>query len=133
MKSTTDGDCLELSPEIIDLVVRLLSMIQIGGFRNVPMPGQGTLAWVDGPLSKSLCMHFSQDNVLKEPVELDKTFTARNIERIAGIRIEWTSNLLDHLRMHHDDTSVALFHHASFLNFQDDRDVLFCIPGVPLA
>jgi hypothetical protein len=120
VKSAIDGDCAELSPGIIDLTVRLLLMIQIGGFRNVLMPGQETLTWVDGSLSDSLSAHFSCDNVLKDSVELDKTFTARNVERIAGIRIVWTSNLLDHLRMRDDDTSVALFHHASFLNFQKD-------------
>lgn len=120
LKSTTEGDCPGLSSEIIDLTVRLLLMIQIGGFRNVLMPGQETLAWADGPLSDSLTMHFTRDNVLKVSVDLDKTFTARNIERIAGIRIVWTNNLLDHLRMRDDDTSVALFHHASFLNFQKD-------------
>lgn len=118
LKSDTDGACQELCSEIIDLTVRVLLMIQIGGFRNVLMPGQETLAWGDGPLSNSLNSHFSRDNVLKDSVDLDKTFTARNVERIAGIRIVWTSNLLDHLRMGDNDTSVALFHHASFLNFQ---------------
>lgn len=119
-KLATEGDCPELSSEIIDLIVRLMGMIQIGGFRNVLMPGQETLVWVNGPLSDSLGTHFSRNNVLKDSVELDRTFTARNIERIAGIRIVWTSNLLDHLRMRDDDTSVAIFHHASFLNFQKD-------------
>ena len=117
LKSTTEGDCPGLSSGIIDLTVRLLLMIQIGGFHNVLIPGQETLAWADGSLSDSLTMQFTRDNILKDSVDLDKTFTARNIERIAGMRIVWTNNLLDHLRMRDDDT-VALFHHASFLNFQ---------------
>ena len=117
LKSTTEGDCPGLSSEIIDLTVRLLLMIQIGGFHNVLIPGQETLTWADGSLSDSLTIPFTRDYVLKDAVDLEKTFTARNIERIAGIRIVWTNNLLDHLRMRDDDT-VALFHHASFLNFQ---------------
>jgi hypothetical protein len=120
LKSSTNGDCPKLSSEIVDLAVRLVMMIQTGGFRNVLMPSQETLTWVDGPLSNALSTHFSRDNVLKDSVGLDSTFTARKIERIAGIRIVWTSNLLDHLRMRDDDTSVAIFHHASFLNFQKD-------------
>ena len=118
MEIALAGNCAQLSPEIVDLTVRLLLMIQIGGFRNVHMPSQETLAWLRGPLSDSLHGNFSRDNALKDSVDLDTTFMARNIERIAGIRIVWTSNLLDHLRMLDNDSSVALFHHASFLNFQ---------------
>ena len=95
VESSVDAACRGLSSGIVDLAVRLLSMIQIGGFRNMLMPGQDSLAWMDGPFLDSLNSHFTRDNVLKESVDLVKAFTARNVERIAGIRIVWTSNLLD--------------------------------------
>jgi hypothetical protein len=95
LRSAMNGVCEVLYSEMIDLTVRLVLMIQIGGYRNVLMPGQETMAWTDGPLSDSLNAHFTRDNVLKESVDLDKSFTARSLERIAGIRIVWTSNLLD--------------------------------------
>lgn len=41
-------------------------------------------------------------------------FTARNLERVAGIRVIWTSNLADHLHLEDDDTSVRIFYHVSF-------------------
>jgi len=51
-------------------------------------------------------------------VKLDRPFTARNLERIAGLKIVWTDNLPDHLRLMRDDTEVAIYHHASFLEHQ---------------
>ena len=40
---------------------------------------------------------------------------------IAGIQITWTSNLADHLQMRDDDTRVANFNYASFLEYQRSR------------
>jgi hypothetical protein len=54
---------------------------------------------------------------MSESVKLEKIFNARNLEHIAGIKVRWTSNLADHLRMRDDDTAVELFHYASFLRF----------------
>ncbi|KAH8784710.1 hypothetical protein BGZ57DRAFT_940452 [Hyaloscypha finlandica] len=103
--SILEGHCQEVSGEIIDLTALA--------------PGQVSLVWADGPLPKSLAAYFNNHIVLKDSVELDRTFTARNIERIGGIRIVWTSNLIDHLRMR-DDRSVALFHHAAYLHYRKD-------------
>ncbi|KAF8854411.1 hypothetical protein BDZ45DRAFT_597067 [Acephala macrosclerotiorum] len=52
---------------------------------------------------------------MTEQVKLEKIFNARNLEQIGGIKIRWTSNLADHLRMRDDDTAVELFHYVSFL------------------
>jgi len=121
LKTILEGDCREVSSEVIDLSVRLLLMIQTGSFRQVLIPGQASLPWREGSICDILDTHFSHHNVLKDTIELDKAFKARNIERISGIRIVWTGNLLDHLRMSEDDTSVTIFHHASFLHFHRSR------------
>ena len=53
-------------------------------------------------------------------VKLERLFNARTIERIAGIKITWTSNLADHLRLLDDDTGVVIFHNA-FLKKMESR------------
>jgi hypothetical protein len=98
----------------VDLALRLWLMVNVGGFRRILMPGR-SLHWTDGYLRNFLISKFSLQKVLKEHVKLEKLFTAYNLARIAGIEIVWTSNLADHLRMQDDDTRVAIFHHAFFL------------------
>jgi hypothetical protein len=56
-------------------------------------------------------------------IKLEKQFNALNLQRIAGIRISWTDNLADHLRMMDGDKTVAVFYHASFLEYQKHRYV----------
>ena len=51
-------------------------------------------------------------------IKLEKMFTAPNIERIAGIKIRWTDELVDHLRLVEDGRAVVIFRHASFLKWQ---------------
>jgi hypothetical protein len=54
-------------------------------------------------------------------VKFESIFKARNFKNVAGINIIWTSNLVDHLRILEDETdgstSVAIFHHTSFLQW----------------
>lgn len=121
LKTILECDCREVSSEIVDLSVRLLLMIQTGSYRQVLIPGQASLSWTDGAICHTLSTYFSHHNVLKDTIELDKAFTARNIERISGIRIVWTGNLLDHLRLSEDDSSLTIFHHASFLHCQRSK------------
>ena len=54
-------------------------------------------------------------------VKLDRIFTTRNLERIAGLQIIWTSNILDHLRLMVDDTRIAIYHHASCLEYHKNN------------
>jgi hypothetical protein len=61
-----------------------------------------------------------------EHVKLEKIFIARNLGRIAGIEIQFTNNLADHLRlMNEDDKKVTIFHNASFLIGQRKKYVFF--------
>jgi hypothetical protein len=46
-------------------------------------------------------------------------FTARNIERVTKISIQWTDNLVDHLRLAENDQTLCIFHHASFLKHME--------------
>lgn len=107
----------------IDLAVRLLLMVNVGCLR-FGVSDNSQLSWKDGTLSDFAQKRFSPSQVLKgAPIKLEKIFNARNLQRIAGIQISWTDNLADHLSMRDDDTRVAVFHHASFLQYQKEKYV----------
>jgi hypothetical protein len=111
----------------IDLAARLYLMINICS-ANSFISGQIQIRWDSGDLSSVLNDHFNGGHVLgNDGISLAPSFTATNLERIAGIQIRPTDNLADHLRLvDQDDKIVAIFHHASFLQRQtryiDDRN-----------
>jgi hypothetical protein len=114
-------DSYEVINDSINLALRLLLMMPTGVFastgRPIALSGETKLDWKDGTVSELVNNELSPQDSMKENVKLEKIFNARNLERIAGIKIRWTSNLADHLRMRDDDKAVEIFHYASFLKF----------------
>ncbi len=111
--STTEE--LKLSIASIDLAARIWLSVSIGSIERALTPGN-IVVWDDGEtLSESLLRAVWPQSQLNENVKLPRTFTAANLERIAGLKVKWTSNLADHLALREDDTTVMLFHQASFL------------------
>ncbi|KAH7308858.1 hypothetical protein BKA65DRAFT_559725 [Rhexocercosporidium sp. MPI-PUGE-AT-0058] len=110
----------EILDGAIDLAARLHLMVNIA-VDNLVISGQAQLKWSSGILRDFLNHHFSEPQVLgNDGIKLEQMFTASNLERIAGIQIKPTDNLADHLRMiDKEDKVVAIFHHASFLNWQN--------------
>jgi hypothetical protein len=108
----------------IDLAARLLCMINLGELQY-GFSGQERLIWSENSLEHWIKGYFNAPRVFdKEHVKLEKIFSARNLGRIAGIEIQFTNNLADHLSlMSEDDKTVAIFHHASFLISQRERYV----------
>lgn len=103
----------------IDLAARLSLMTFVGRF---PFDsGQRTLTWTEKSLQNELNKSFKVTLTPLQRVKLEKFFTARSIVQIGGMRIDWTSNLADHLRLQEDDTVVSIFHHASFLRLQQKK------------
>jgi hypothetical protein len=102
----------------LDLVIRSLLMTEVGSIPN-GFSSNTPWAWNQGRLSHFLEERFTpRPTSTQEWVRLGRVFTARNIERIAGIKIKWTSNLADHLQMYDTEEGelvVDIFHHASFL------------------
>jgi hypothetical protein len=105
----------------IMLVARLLTMIDIG-----PLPyrhtNQHSLAWQDEslPLRDLLELHFQESLTnAQEDLMFEEDFTAYNLQRYAGVEIAWTDNLADHLRLSRNRKRLYVFHHASFLQWQD--------------
>ncbi|KAF7933211.1 hypothetical protein EAE99_003096 [Botrytis elliptica] len=113
-RQTTDGE--KLANGTIDLAARLVLMMDFGELKY-GFTGRQQLVWTSGSLSDFLIRSFKPPPGQDE-VKLEKGFNAQNLERIAGIEIEWTSNMMDHLRLMDDDRKLAIFHHASFLECQ---------------
>jgi hypothetical protein len=114
--ATGEDDSLDVS---IDLVVRLILMLDVGEFRNA-YSGRKRLVWEDGPISGFVQDLFNpQPSLAHDGVKLNPTFNARNLDRIAGFKVELTPNLADHLRFRDENKTVTVFHHASFLRLQD--------------
>jgi hypothetical protein len=106
----------------INLVARLLLMIKFGDVPHECLGGR-PVEWNSGTFSEFIHGHFSPPPAYSSPacthdhIKLGKQFNALNVQRIAGIRIFWTDNLADHLRMMDDDKTLAVFYHASFLEY----------------
>lgn len=110
---------VEYCEEIVFFTARLLVMMNVGRFmseahlrRNVP--------WDSSSLRDCMKDYFSEDPQMScESVKLPKAFNAWSIETVGGIKVRLTDNLADHLLLVEDDTTVLVFHHASFLECQD--------------
>jgi hypothetical protein len=108
-----------LCSEAIDLCVRLWLMIDVGtAAPNSFTFGQKRLLWqsdVHDRISAVVAAQFTAQIAIRERVRLGRSLNACNLERMVGLRIVWTNNLADHLRLTEDDSRIDIFHHASFL------------------
>jgi hypothetical protein len=101
-------------------------MIDVGELKHGFVPGQKSLLWDHGTLKDVLEERFGLPTATPlrvVRVKLDRIFNARNLERIAGLQIVWTDNISDHLRLMVDDTRIAIFHHAFFLEHHKDNPI----------
>ncbi|QKX61725.1 uncharacterized protein TRUGW13939_08880 [Talaromyces rugulosus] len=104
----------------IDLAAQLLLMLKFDANPLNAISGTTKIMWTHGTVKSSIDKHFSHEPETTEAcVFLDQDFTGHNIEQIAGIKIVWTDNLADHLRLVERDTKVAIFHHVTFLECQE--------------
>ena len=110
---------LELIDKTIDLCARLLLMIDFYQYRAFSFTDRRMLIWTSGTLQACVSLGFSRKYSLEHKnIKLERTFNAESLEKYAGIRVEPTTNLLDHLRLYDDDTLLHIFHQASFLKHQ---------------
>ncbi|KAK4185196.1 hypothetical protein QBC35DRAFT_525060 [Podospora australis] len=108
--------------DAIDLCASLLTMTEVEFKQNLAtrLSGRTPLVWEENSLQDLLDHHFApQTQLCADNGKLGKLFTARNLDRISGISIKWTTNLTDHLRLTDDDRVVLVFQCASFLKLQD--------------
>jgi hypothetical protein len=103
----------------IFLIASLFLMVEIGVPSN-GYHGRPSLVLKDGDARTVIQELFNEPPVrLNERVKFEPIFNARNFERVAGIKVECTSNLADHLRMTETSKgmSVSIFHNAVFLRW----------------
>lgn len=112
----------EIIGDAINLAIRLLLMVSTTRFKvmgQAYISGETKLDWTTGTIKEFCDTELVRPQTeMEEVVKLEKAFNARSLERIGGIKIRWTSNIVDHLRMRDDDKAVEIFHYASFLSFQ---------------
>ncbi|KAF2873889.1 hypothetical protein BDV95DRAFT_489290 [Massariosphaeria phaeospora] len=119
--SATEDELLDSS---IGLAARLLLMIDVGSLQ-FGFSGRQQLQWHKGCLKDCIHSYFCAPPALgHEGVKLHRVFHALNLERIAGVDIIATDNLLDHLRLTEDDTKLYVFNHASLLKCQYGSSIL---------
>jgi hypothetical protein len=128
VSTTTPAASYELLSDTVDFVARLLLMLDVRPVR----PGdrvinQLPISWREGTLPDLLAAQFDGTKILAVPVRLERIFTAPSLELIGDIKIVWTDNLADHLKMSEDDTQVAIYSHAQYLKLNRNQ----C--GVPVC
>lgn len=102
----------------VDLCASLLLVTDIGE-HNFKLSEREFVPWKTGTLEDAIASYFRpQRELSSNNVKIERHFNAQNLTRITGIDIIWTSNLADHLRLTENDKSIFIFHHASFLKFQ---------------
>ncbi len=122
------GSGKRLGASII-LAARLWLVISIGTFQHSQTPGR-IVPWGEGALTDSIGEAFRVSSSCTDIVKFPKSFNAASVERVAGIKICWTSNLADHLSMEDDDTKVMMFHQMSFLELHRNPRRLVCSTSV---
>jgi hypothetical protein len=122
LETSLKNDDEGLLDNAIDLTVRLWLMVHIG---KVPrgVTGQSTIAWKEGSLKAAINVQFQHQLILTDSVKFEKIFNLRNVERIADVKIQWTPNLVDHLKFTEDGKKPVLniFHYAMFLRYHEKR------------
>ncbi|PMD40618.1 hypothetical protein L207DRAFT_554320 [Hyaloscypha variabilis F] len=120
LKLRDENDMIQGS---FNLAARLYLMMSLGEIPNAFTP-ERPLSWTSASVQDFLKQHLEPRPVLgSASIKLQEIFNARNVQRIAGIKIQWTSDLGQHLRLIHDDERLAIFHHASFLRLHRQSKV----------
>ncbi|PVH96274.1 hypothetical protein DM02DRAFT_569914 [Periconia macrospinosa] len=107
----------------VRLVVRLTTMVDIGY-----LPGTNahiSLPWdsEQTDLKTLLATYFKGSSTDSEKIKFETEMTAFNITRYTGLKIRWTDNLADHLRLIENDKELCIFHHITFLKRQIDSPI----------
>ncbi|RSL77248.1 hypothetical protein CEP51_009233 [Fusarium floridanum] len=108
----------------LSLVVRLMMMAEIGSLEKpygfVYHPSYRPLPqWTENDLASLARRLFPfSPQIGCSGVSTSVTFDAWSLENVAGIKIVFTDNLADHLRLANNDTQLYVFHHVAYLELQ---------------
>lgn len=103
----------------VNLCASLILMAEVG-VHKFGFSGSNPLTWSgQQTLRQAVERHFQPARAMQpDNPRLGVLFTARNLTDIGGMKIKWTSNIVDHLLLSDDDQTVFIFHHAGFLRYQ---------------
>lgn len=120
-QSRSEAEKERMAEGSVNLVVRLLFMVDIGPISQNHIPSLTYVQWTDdnSDVGTVLEEHFKKSEEDAGKIKFDSKFSAYNLERLAGIKILWTNNLADHLRLMEDDSKLCIFHQTTFLRSQD--------------
>ncbi|KAH6865202.1 hypothetical protein BKA58DRAFT_462854 [Alternaria rosae] len=104
----------------IRVVARLFAMVNMGPSSERWELGPESRPWNEANhnLKTVLARYFSPSSVDTGSLRFKADLTAFNLKHLIGLKILWTNNLFDHLRLMDDDSTVCIFHHATFLRHQ---------------
>ncbi|KAH8758063.1 hypothetical protein F5882DRAFT_431958 [Hyaloscypha sp. PMI_1271] len=100
-------------------------MIDVGVFYNA-YTGREDVTWTAGTLAgflQRLSLFSTRQVIPCDGIRLENNFHVCNIERIAGLEVQLTTNLCDHLLLREDIRVVYVFHHAAFLQSHKGNSV----------
>ncbi|KAJ2993080.1 hypothetical protein NUW58_g1954 [Xylaria curta] len=115
-----DAPSMKIVDGSLNLCCRLILMMNIGE-PPLGMDGPNTIRWDTGTLRQFTEEHFGPGagtRLQPDKPQIGRIFTALNLRKIGGMRIEWTRNLADHLRLVDDEKTVFIFDCIAFLRFQ---------------
>ena len=123
MRSSTGPSYIVRVRETLDdltvLSTRILTMTPVGqATSSQKLHPTCILPWNTGSLQNAVHGYFNQPPDI--PLEakddiIGVSLTFFNIERVSGIKVIPTDNLLDHLLLVDEDRKLCVFHHASFV------------------
>ena len=103
-----------LASILLDLTASVCSLTSIGKFPG-DISYDEPVEWENGKALHTVISSVFSPSETRETVKLPQSFTAANLEKIAGIQVRWTNNLADHLLLRDDDTKVMIYHQVSAL------------------
>jgi hypothetical protein len=115
--------------DTLNLVIRLILMVELGslekpsgfmhpaGSRPLPLWDKNSL---DSLTEKVFPISLQQSC---SGITMTPEFSAWSLENVAEIKIEFTDNLADHLRLTNNNNQLYIFHHVAFLEAQRHRSV----------
>jgi hypothetical protein len=115
----------------MELAARLWLMLNIRS-RDAPLthmaPNLSRLEWEDTRTIRDIVGQFVTVSDLPDPrhSRIDKGLTALNLKRMIGVDVQFTNNLLDHLRYDRSRTRLYIYPHKEcLLNHQNSPHLLF--------
>jgi len=121
-QGTRGNEWNTLCENAVDLAVRCLFMLYVGGLQHA-YTDRPRMEWTGGTILDLTSELFSSKPVMDHNgMDLGPSFHALNLSRVAGIEIEWTPNLADHLRVDEiaQGTTLYIFHHVTYLQTQQE-------------